>query len=126
MSNPVRIFFFIIGGMFLLIGLAGMFRPDQVMDGLGLASTGAEGREAVRAIVGGHYAGMGLTCLVAAARRLPAVLLAIGAIAATMVLARLLSFAAGEVTPPAVVQTLIEVAIAVVALPSAWRATAKK
>lgn len=126
MSTPTRIFFFALGAMFLLIGMAGMLRPDDVIEGLGLASPGADGREAVRAIVGGHYAGMGAVCLIAAARRAPAILLPIGAIAAAMVLARILSFATGEVTPAALVQTLIEVAIVWVAFPISWRATFKK
>ena len=56
---------YLIGGLFLLIGAAGMFTPENFASGLGLGLASAEGSGTVRAMIGAHYVAMGGVCLYA-------------------------------------------------------------
>lgn len=116
MATPIRILVFVIGAIFALIGLAGLFQPATLAGELGLGLASSEGAGSVRAMIGAHYAAMGGVCLFAAARQKPILLLSIGAIEAVMVFARGLAAINGEFAMSMVVPTVIEIVAAGVLL----------
>lgn len=121
MALYARIFFFVFASFFLIVGAAALFRPEQIASQLGVEILNAEGMGAVRSIIGGHYLAMSLVCMFAAVRNISSLLFPIGAIAAAMVIARLVSFANGEFTQPAMVQTIIELIGAVTLTGASWK-----
>ncbi len=116
MATPIRIAVFILGGVFSLIGIAGLFQPEILAKELGVVLSGGEGAGAVRAMIGAHYAAMGGICIFAAIRQTPVLLLPIGVIEAVMVFARGLAAANGEFVASAAVPTVIELIAAAVLL----------
>ena len=116
MATPIRIIVFILGGVFALIGAAGLFAPALLANELGLSFSGGEGAGSVRAMIGAHYAAMGGVCLFAAARQQPWLLLPIGVIEAVMVVGRALAAVNGEFVASAAVPTIIEIVAAGVLL----------
>lgn len=96
MSKLIGVLVIVLGMSFLLIGLAGLVRPERVADALGfvLSDIGAAGQ--LRAIVGGHYLAMGAVCIFAVARRRPELLLPIGIIEAFMLVGRAVAAVNGE------------------------------
>ena len=88
MLTSLKVMVFALGGLFLLIGVAGMFTPENFANGMGLELANAEGAGSVRAMIGAHYVAMGGVCLFALFRQMPILLFPVAAIEATMVLAR--------------------------------------
>ncbi|MEL6371046.1 MAG: hypothetical protein AAFR03_10035 [Pseudomonadota bacterium] len=122
MTAPIKIIVFILGGVFTLIGIVGLFAPAVLAGELGLTLTGGEGAASVRAMIGAHYLAMGGVCLYAAARNRTVLLLPVGAIEAMMVVARALSILSGEFVTAAVLPTIVELAAAGVLLTTSLKA----
>ncbi|MEO0696880.1 MAG: hypothetical protein AAFY84_12345 [Pseudomonadota bacterium] len=122
MTAPIKIIVFILGGVFTLIGIVGLFAPAVLAGELGLTLTGGEGAGSVRAMIGAHYLAMGGVCLYAAARDRTVLLLPVGAIEAMMVVARALSILSGEFVTTAVLPTIVELAAAGVLLSTSLKA----
>ncbi|MCG8416115.1 MAG: hypothetical protein MI746_18005 [Pseudomonadales bacterium] len=104
----------LIGGLFLLIGLAGLFTPEDFASGLGLSVASAEGAGSIRAMIGAHYVAMGGICLYAIIRRKPILLLPVAVIEVVMVLARGIAAINGEFVTATFVPTGIEIFAALV------------
>lgn len=114
MLTALKIAVYLIGGLFLLIGLAGMFTPENFASGLGLSLATAEGAGSVRAMIGAHYVAMASVCFVAMLRQQPVLLLPIAAIELVMVIARGVAAVNGEFGTATTVPTVIEVVAAAV------------
>ena len=119
MLATLKVLVCLIGGLFLLIGLAGMFTPEDFASGMGLSLASAEGAGTVRAMIGAHYVAMGAVCLFAVIRQQPVLLLPVAAIEVVMVLARGLAAVNGEFSAATLVPTSIEVVAAAVLIISA-------
>jgi sulfite exporter TauE/SafE len=102
----------IIGVMLVLIGFAGMFRPERVAEVLGFALTNSEATGQIRAIFGGHHLAMGAVCIYAVLRQRLELLLPIGAIEAFILVGRGLAGLNGEFGRSAIAPTIIEVFVA--------------
>ncbi len=106
----------LIGGLFLLIGLAGMLSPEDFASGLNLSVDNAEGAGSIRAMIGAHYVAMGGICLYAIVRQKPILLLPIATIEIVMVLARGIAALNGEFATATFVPTGIEIVAALILL----------
>jgi len=121
MTTSLKVVVFVIGGMFLLIGLAGLFSPENLANGLGLNLANEEGAGSIRAMIGAHYVAMGGVCCFAVARNQPILLLPVASIECVMVIARGIAAVNGEFGPSMLVPTGIEVVAAVVLTTAALR-----
>lgn len=121
MHTALKAMVFAVGGLFLLIGLAGMFTPESFANGLGLELASREGSGSVRAMIGAHYVAMGGVCLYAILRQQPVLLLPIAAIELVMVIARALAAVNGEFSSATMVPTTIEVLAAGILFTSALK-----
>jgi hypothetical protein len=113
----------IIGVMLILIGLAGMFRPERVAEVLGFALTNSEATGQMRAIFGGHHLAMGAVCIYAVLRHRRELLLPIGVIEALILVGRGVAALNGEFGPASIVPTIIEVFAATLLITVSVRAT---
>ncbi|MEP1142137.1 MAG: DUF4345 family protein [Henriciella sp.] len=98
----------VFGAVLLLIGAIGTFNPAELSAQLGLELPSAVATGQVRAMIGAHYLAMGVVCLFAAARNLPALLFPIGLIEVMMVLARIIAGINGEFDASVVGPTVLE------------------
>ena len=105
----LKIFVLIIGGLFLIIGFAGIFTPENFASGLGLSFVNEEGSGTIRAMIGAHYVAMGGVCIFAISRELSILLLPIAAIEVVMVIARGIAAMNGEFGTATLVPTTIEI-----------------
>jgi len=121
MNTSLKVIVFIIGGLFLLIGLMGMFSPEDFANGLGLNLANQEGAGSVRAMIGAHYVAMGGVCFFAVMRHKAILLLPIAAIECVMVIARGIAAVNGEFGSFMLVPTTIEIVAAVVLTTAALR-----
>ncbi|NKB33262.1 MAG: hypothetical protein GKR91_09200 [Pseudomonadales bacterium] len=126
MLTSLKVLVFIIGGLFLLIGLAGMFTPEDFANGMGLTMANAEGAGTVRAMIGAHYVAMGGVCVFAMIRNIPILLLPIAAIEAVMVVARGIAAINGEFGAATLVPTTIEVLAAAILITAAMKLSNSK
>ena len=126
MLTSLKVLVFIIGGLFLLIGMAGMFTPEDFASGLGLEFANAEGPGSVRAMIGAHYVAMGGVCFFAMLRQQAVLFFPIAAIEAVMVFARGLAAVNGEFGASTLVPTSIELVAAVVLVVAAMKFAAAK
>ena len=109
MTVPLKIFVFLIGALFLFLGLAGLFTPENFANSLGLEMTNPEGAGTVRAMIGAHYVAMGGVCFYAVIRQTAVLLIPIAAIEVVMVIARGIAAVNGEVSSATLVPTTIEI-----------------
>ena len=109
MTVTLKIFVFLIGALFLFLGLAGLFTPENFANSLGLEMTNPEGAGTVRAMIGAHYVAMGGVCLYAVIRQTSVLLIPIAAIEVVMVIARGIAAVNGEVSSATLVPTTIEI-----------------
>ncbi len=121
MLTSLKVMVFIIGGLFLLIGIAGMFSPEDFANGLGLNLVNVEGTGSIRAMIGAHYVAMGGVCFFAVIRQKPILLFPIATIEVVMVIARGIAAVNGEFGPSSLVSTSIEVLAAVILIIAALR-----
>ena len=112
----------IIGVMLILIGLAGMFRPERLAEVLGFALTNSEATGQMRAIFGGHHLAMGAVCIYAVVRQRLELLLPIGVIEALILVGRGVAALNGEFGPPSIVPTVIEIFAATLLITISMRA----
>jgi hypothetical protein len=126
MLTVLKMAVFLKGGLFFLIGLAGLFTPEEFASGLGLSLVSAEGAGSVRAMIGAHYLAMAAVCVFAMLRQQPVLLLPVAAIELVMVIARGVAAANGEFGTSPLVPTIIEVVAAAVLLTAALRRLASK
>ena len=126
MLTVLKMAVFLIGGLFFLIGLAGLFTPEEFASGLGLSLVSAEGAGSVRAMIGAHYLAMAAVCVFAMLRQQPVLLLPVAAIELVMVIARGVAAANGEFGTSPLVPTIIEVVAAAALLTAALRRLASK
>lgn len=91
MNMILRIAVTVIGGFFLLPGIAGVFRPERLAEALGLAPEAAAGWVSVRVLIGAPYLAMAFVTLYASVRRQWAWLAPVAAIEGAMMLARIMS-----------------------------------
>ena len=118
MTVTLKIFVFLIGALFLFLGLAGLFTPENFANSLGLEMTNPEGAGTVRAMIGAHYVAMGGVCFYAVIRQTAVLLIPIAAIEVVMVIARGIAAVNGEVSSATLVPTTIE--ILAVAIPVSY------
>ena len=59
MAAPIRIMVFIIGDVFALIGVAGLFQPEALACRLEMVVSSGEGAGSIRASTGAQYAAFG-------------------------------------------------------------------
>ena len=109
MTVTLKIFVFLIGALFLFLGLAGLFTPENFANSLGLEMTNPEGAGTVRAMIGAHYVAMGGVCFYAVIRQTAVLLIPIAAIEVVMVIARGIAAVNGEVSSATLVPTTIEI-----------------
>lgn len=109
MTVTLKVFVFLIGALFLFLGLAGLFTPENFANSLGLEMTNPEGAGTVRAMIGAHYVAMGGVCLYAVIRQTAVLLIPIAAIEVVMVIARGIAAVNGEVSSATLVPTTIEI-----------------
>ena len=109
MTVTLKVFVFLIGALFLFLGLAGLFTPENFANSLGLEMTNPEGAGTVRAMIGAHYVAMGGVCLYAVIRQSSVLLIPIAAIEVVMVIARGIAAVNGEVSSATLVPTTIEI-----------------
>ena len=121
MTTALKAFVFLIGALFLFLGLAGMFTPENFANGLGLEMASPEGAGTVRAMIGAHYVAMGGVCFYAVIRQIPVLLLSIAAIEVVMVIARGIAAVNGEFTSAALVPTTIEIMAAAILITAATK-----
>lgn len=121
MQTVLKVMVFLIGGLFLLLGLSGMFTPEGFASSLGLEVANPEGVGTVRAMIGAHYVAMGAVCFYAVIQRTPVLLLPVAAIEAVMVLARGLAAVNGEFSAATMVPTTIEIIAAAVLVSAAMK-----
>ena len=126
MLTVLKMAVFLKGGLFFLIGLAGLFTPEEFASGLGLSLVSAEGAGSVRAMIGAHYLAMAAVCVFAMLRQQPVLLLPVAAIELVMVIARGVAAANGEFGTSPLVPTIIEVVAAAALLTAALRRPASK
>ena len=126
MLTVLKMAVFLKGGLFFLIGLAGLFTPEEFASGLGLSLVSAEGAGSVRAMIGAHYLAMAAVCVFAMLRQQPVLLLPVAAIELVMVIARGVAAANGEFGTSTLVPTIIEVVAAAALLTAALRRPASK
>jgi len=126
MLTVLKIVVFLTGGLFLVIGLAGLFTPEEFANGLGVSLTSAEGAGSVRAMIGAHYLAMAAVSFFAMLRQQPVLLLPIAAIESMMVIARGVAAVNGEFGSATAVPTVIEVTAAVVLFTAALRLPTSK
>ncbi|MFL2838206.1 MAG: hypothetical protein ACJZ83_04995 [Pseudohongiellaceae bacterium] len=121
MLTVLKIAVFLTGGLFLVIGLAGLFTPEEFASGLGLSLASAEGAGSVRAMIGAHYLAMAAVSFFAMLRQQPVLLLPIAAIESVMVIARGVAVVNGEFGSATIVPTVIEVTAAAILFMAASR-----
>ena len=109
MTVTLKVFVFLIGALFLFLGLAGLFTPENFANSLGLEMANLEGVGTVRAMIGAHYVAMGGVCFYAVIRQTPVLLIPIAAIEVVMVIARGIAAVNGEVSSATLVPTTIEI-----------------
>ena len=109
MTVTLKIFVFLIGALFLFLGLAGLFTPENFANSLGLEMTNPEGAGTVRAMIGAHYVAMGGVCFYAVIRQTAVLLIPIAAIEVVMVIARGIAAVNCEVSSATLVPTTIEI-----------------
>ena len=109
MTVTLKVFVFLIGALFLFLGLAGLFAPENFANSLGLEMTNPEGAGTVRAMIGAHYVAMGGVCFYAVIRQTAVLLIPIAAIEVVMVIARGIAAVNGEVSSATLVPTTIEI-----------------
>ena len=109
LTVTLKIFVFLIGALFLFLGLAGLFTPENFANSLGLEMTNPEGAGTVRAMIGAHYVAMGGVCFYAVIRQTAVLLIPIAAIEVVMVIARGIAAVNGEVSSATLVPTTIEI-----------------
>tara|TARA_R110002049_G_scaffold9747_22_gene48914 strand:- start:51 stop:428 length:378 start_codon:yes stop_codon:yes gene_type:complete len=83
----IAVIFFGVG--FLIPGLLGVFRPEQLAEGLALTPDGSAGLLTVRALIGAPYLAMAATAIYAALRGQWAWLVPLAAIEGVMTLVRI-------------------------------------
>lgn len=108
MLTFLKVAVYLIGALFLVLGLAGMFTPEDFANGMGLSLASPEGGGTVRSMIGAHYVAMGAVCIFAMVRNQEMLLLPIAAIEVVMVVARGLSALNGEFVAATMVPTTIE------------------
>lgn len=118
----LKILVLLIGVLFSLIGLVGLFQPAQLAETLGFGLPTAESVGQMRAMIGAHYVAMGAVCLFAGIRNRPGLLLPIAMIEAAMLAARMIAVINGEFTSAVIVPTVIEIVAASVLFMAARRA----
>ncbi len=91
MISGLRLAVIILGALFLLPGLAGVFRPERLAEAFTLVPETAEGTVTIRVLIGAPYIAMGLVTLYAAIRKQWAWLAPIAAIEGTMAVTRIMS-----------------------------------
>jgi len=116
MSTIMKIIVILMGAFFALVGTVGLFQPAQLAAQFGFELTDSVAVGQARAVIGAHYFAMGLVCIFAAVRNLPALLFPIGVIEGMMVVARILSGFSGEFNPSVIGPTTIEVVASVALL----------
>ena len=121
MTTTLKVLVYLIGGLFLLIGFAGLFSPEGFASGMGLSFASEEGAGTVRAMIGAHYVAMGGVCVFAMVRQQPILLLPIATIECVMVVARGIAAVNGEFGSSMLVATGIEVVAAIVLTTMALR-----
>jgi len=121
MLTSLKVLVFIIGGLFLLIGFAGLFTPEDFANGLGLNLANQEGAGSIRAMIGAHYVAMGGVCLFAVIRQQAILLLPIAAIEVVMVIARGIAAVNGEFGSSSLVPTGIEIVAAAMLITAAMK-----
>ncbi|MFL2855789.1 MAG: hypothetical protein ACJZ8E_05325 [Pseudohongiellaceae bacterium] len=126
MNTALKAFVFLIGALFLVLGLAGMFTPVNFANSLGLEMANPEGAGTVRAMIGAHYVAMGGVCFYAVIRQIPVLLLSIAAIEVVMVIARGIAAVNGEFSSAALVPTAIEIMAAVILITAATKLSSLK
>ena len=109
MTVTLKVFVFLIGALFLFLGLAGLFTPENFANSLGLEMTNPEGAGTVRAMIGAHYVAMCGVCFYAVIRQTAVLLIPIAAIEVVMVIARGIAAVNGEVSSATLVPTTIEI-----------------
>ena len=117
-TTSLKLTVYVIGSLFLLIGFAGLFSPENFANGLGLDLANEEGAGSIRAMIGAHYVAMGGVCLFAVVRNKPILLLPIASIECVMVLARGIAAVNGEFGSSMLIPAGIEI-VAVVILTAA-------
>ena len=126
MTVTLKVFVFLIGALFLFLGLAGLFTPENFANSLGLEMTNPEGAGTVRAMIGAHYVAMGGVCFYAVIRQTAVLLIPIAAIEVVMVLARGIAAVNGEFSSAALVPTAIEIMAAVILITAATKLSSLK
>ena len=126
MTVTLKVFVFLIGALFLFLGLAGLFTPENFANSLGLEMTNPEGAGTVRAMIGAHYVAMCGVCFYAVIRQIPVLLLSIAAIEVVMVIARGIAAVNGEFSSAALVPTAIEIMAAVILITAATKLSSLK
>lgn len=109
MAMILKILVLLVGALFLLIGLVGVFQPAQLAASFGFELPTAESTGQMRAMIGAHYVAMGAVCAFAALRNRSILLVPIAAIEIAMLLARVVAAINGEFTNAVIAPTLIEV-----------------
>ena len=109
MTVTLKVFVFLIGALFLVLGLAGLFTPENFDNSLGFELTNPEVAGTVRAMIGAHYVAMGGVCFYAVIRQTAVLLIPIAAIEVVMVIARGIAAVNGEVSSATLVPTTIEI-----------------
>ncbi len=113
MSLPSKIFLYVTGVSFALIGISCMLRLDNAAEQLGLAMAAVEGASNVRSLIGGHYLAMSAVTIFAAYRQIPLLLLPIGALEGFSFIGRCVAGLNGEMTGQLAVMTVLELGLAV-------------
>ena len=121
MTKALKAFVFLIGALFLFLGLAGMFTPENFANSLGLEVANPEGAGTVRAMIGAHYIAMAGVCFYAVIRQKPMLLLPIAAIEVMMVIARGIAAVNGEVSSATLVPTTIEIIAVAILITAAMK-----
>ena len=105
----LRIAIGVLGLGFLLLGVTGLFRPEQLTEPLALAPTSEIGLGSLRAMIGSHYFAMGSIALLAALFQRWSWLVPLAAIEGCMVLARGLAATTGQLDEAGLSATIIEI-----------------
>ncbi len=126
MLTALKVAVYLIGGLFLLLGIAGMFTPEDFANGMALSIASPEGAGTVRAMMGAHYVAMGGVCLFAIVRQQEILLLPVAAIEVMMVIARGLSALNGEFVSATMVPTTIELVASIVLVAAAQKLPASR
>lgn len=105
----LRIGIGLLGLGFLLVGVTGLFRPEQLSEALALTPSNPVGLGSLRAMIGAHYFAMGSVALLAALLQRWSWLVPLAAIEGCMVLARGLAATAGQLDEAGISATIMEV-----------------